>query len=64
MAPSALLPALLSVMGASGAMAGKKDVIMIAVDDMRPELNCYGKSSLRQAASSLPPFRLLLRTRS
>ena len=44
MAP--LRSVLLSVLGAAVAAATKRDVIMIAVDDMRPELNCYGKLSI------------------
>ena len=43
MAP--LRSVLLSVLGATVAAETKRDVIMIAVDDMRPELNCYGKLS-------------------
>ena len=43
---SPLRSVLLSVLGATVAAATKRDVIMIAVDDMRPELNCYGKLSV------------------
>jgi hypothetical protein len=30
------------LLGAAGVLGVKRDVIMIAIDDMRPELGCYG----------------------
>jgi len=32
---------------ADGALARKPNVLFIAVDDLRPELGCYGETSIR-----------------
>lgn len=45
-AASALL-ATASLLGSSAAAEGKKNVLFIAVDDLRPELGCYGNTIIK-----------------
>ena len=42
-----LLAAHASVLSASAQEVGKPNVLFIAVDDLRPELACYGKTHIK-----------------